>query len=142
MAEKRLRKYIIQGFKKIGVTDINSVENLVAPGTPDINGCFDGVEFWIELKHIPAWPKRASTKIKIDHFTQQQKLWLRRRCKSGGQAYLLIQCQRDWILVWGEKAWNLGLWNFFELQENALGTFSNFINFHELLSLILTKKNL
>jgi len=55
---------------------IMRVENPCLPGTPDVCVGFNGKCAWIELKMIESFPKRASTPVRIDHFTSQQKLWL------------------------------------------------------------------
>ena len=76
------------------------VENPAQPGTPDVNY----IEGWIELKWLRAWAKRATTVIHIDHWTRRQKIWhFRRRC-AGGQAWVLLQCRREWLLFDGAVA--------------------------------------
>lgn len=78
------------------------VENACAPGTPDVN-CTLG---WIELKIVPAekMPKRATTDIKIPHFTVVQRIWLDRRTRSGGKAWLLLRVDKEWLLFDGTTA--------------------------------------
>jgi len=80
------------------------VENPIHPGTPDVNLC-DGK--WIELKCIDAWPKRATTAVRIDHFTQQQRVWLYRRWHfAPGTTFLLLEviADRQWLLFDGPVA--------------------------------------
>lgn len=80
------------------------VENPIHPGTPDVNLC-DGR--WIELKRIPAWPKRATTKVRIAHYTPQQRVWLYRRWKSSpGSTLLLLEvhASKQWLLFDGDVA--------------------------------------
>lgn len=76
------------------------IENLVEPGTPDVN-YRDG---WIELKYIPAWPKRAETMVKIDHYTPQQRAWAIRRGHVGGKVSLLLVVGDEWLLFSGKDA--------------------------------------
>jgi len=76
------------------------IENRAALGTPDVNH----IHGWIELKWMPKWPVRADTPVTIDHFTAQQKTWLRRRCVSGGKAHVLLGIGGDNLLIWGEDA--------------------------------------
>lgn len=74
------------------------VENPACPGTPDVNY----VDGWLELKYLPEWPKRESTKIKIKHFTAEQRLWLKRRIKADGYARILLKIgTREWVLFSG-----------------------------------------
>lgn len=80
------------------------VENPIHPGTPDVNLC-DGR--WIELKSLPQWPSRASTLVKIRHFTPQQRVWLHRRWKyAPGSTYLMLEvhADRQWLLFDGPVA--------------------------------------
>ncbi len=77
------------------------VENTVGVnGCPDVN--YTGG--WIELKWLRAWPKRPLTKVRIEHFTMEQRRWLSKRCSAGGDAYLLLQVQREWLLFIGTDA--------------------------------------
>ena len=76
------------------------VENPAHPGTPDV----EYIGGWVELKHADAWPIHAHTELKIDHFTQQQKVWLLRRWVAGGTVHLLLQVKNDWLLFTGPKA--------------------------------------
>jgi hypothetical protein len=75
------------------------VENLVNPGTPDINY----IEGWIELKFSYCWPKRGGV-LKIKHFTPQQRAWLTRRCLEGGKAFLILHIGCEWLLFNGMVA--------------------------------------
>jgi len=80
------------------------VENPIHPGTPDVNLC-DGR--WIELKCIPSWPVRASTVVRIGHYTPQQRVWLYRRWKSAPGSTLLlleVRAERQWLLFDGDVA--------------------------------------
>lgn len=81
------------------------VENSVLPGTPDVNGCYKGFEFWIELKTISRWPTRAGS-ILIPHFTPQQRIWLKKRCAARGSAWLLLRVDatREHFLLYGADA--------------------------------------
>lgn len=65
------------------------VENPACPGTPDINACISGVEFWAETKRVPALPKLASTPVFRGVMRADQKLWLHERSESGGRCYIV-----------------------------------------------------
>jgi hypothetical protein len=80
------------------------VENPVHPGTPDVN-LADGR--WMELKCLRAWPVRPTTKVRIPHFTPQQRVWLYRRWKyAPGTTHLLLEIREDrqWLLFDGDVA--------------------------------------
>lgn len=48
---------------------------------------------WIELKYLREYPKRAGTPVRIDHFTSDQRYWLKRKGAAGGYTWLLLQVQ-------------------------------------------------
>lgn len=79
-----------------------SVENRARPGTPDVNY----VEGWLELKWLRSWPRNAEDSVvRIEHFTPQQRVWLKNRWRRGGRAFLLLQAAgQDWLLFDGETA--------------------------------------
>ena len=97
MSESGQRQRVIKALKKL---DARPIENPIGPGTPDVNY----IEGWIELKWLRRWPKRPETVVPLPHFTQGQRLWLRRRWRRGGNAWLLLQCKQEWLLFHGLDA--------------------------------------
>jgi hypothetical protein len=96
---KKLRPHLVAAK-----LDPVRVENPIHPGTPDVNLC-DGR--WIELKCIPSWPARATSLVRIPHFTPQQRVWLYRRWKFAPcSTYLLLEvcADRQWLLFDGDIA--------------------------------------
>lgn len=65
------------------------MENSVGSGAADVEGCLDGSQFWIELK-CEARPTQPTTKIK-PRFQPSQGPWHRRRRRSGGRTFVLLQ---------------------------------------------------
>lgn len=98
MSERYMRSDIVKLLCKAGL-DAFAVENPCLPGTPDVNY----IGGWIELKQLPRWP-RTNGPIKIDHFTTQQRVVLRRRCHRGGDAWLLLRVTPEWLLFDGITA--------------------------------------
>ncbi|MCP4994038.1 MAG: hypothetical protein GY934_09700 [Gammaproteobacteria bacterium] len=80
-----------------------SVENPALPGTPDINFILG----WVELKYAEDWPARENTTVRIEHFTQQQRVWLMRRWFKKGACWLCLQVSktRDWLVFTGKVAY-------------------------------------
>ena len=74
------------------------VENHACLGTPDVWARLRGVGMWLELKHLPNLPKRPATKIRIEHLTLDQVLWLEAEQAAGGRAWLLLHAGADWFL--------------------------------------------
>jgi hypothetical protein len=80
------------------------VENPICPGTPDVN-LSSG--HWIELKCLPDFPARDDLKLRIPHFTPQQRVWLLKRWRSApGTTHLLLEIRAvgQWLLFDGDVA--------------------------------------
>lgn len=73
------------GFK----VDLKRIENSVGSGHPDVEGCIDGVQIWIELKSEER-PKRPTTKIRF-RVRASQDIWLQERVRAG--------FRRCWVLA-------------------------------------------
>ncbi len=96
-SERALATKVVKILKPL---DAMRVENPCLPGTPDVN-YNNG---WIELKQADKWPKREETPLRVPHFSPQQKIWLQRRTEKGGICFVLIQVERDYILLAGQVA--------------------------------------
>jgi hypothetical protein len=57
-----------------------------------------GIEGWIELKAVRKAPVRATTIVRCDHYTQEQRVWLSERKKAGGRVHLLVKVERTYFL--------------------------------------------
>lgn len=87
------------------VYDVQRVEDMLTQGVPDVNLCVQGREFWLELKSLLTLPARATTPVRFERYTTDQRNWLRRRWRAGGRAFLLLRV-RGAVLAWnGERAW-------------------------------------
>lgn len=105
MAEHDLWHRLRDAAKTYG--HFERIENMVGRGRPDVNYCVVGVEGNIELKQIAAWPKKPETVVEVDHFTPQQRIWIRTRLSAGGRVYVLLQVVRPtavYMLLPGEWA--------------------------------------
>lgn len=71
--------------------DVTRIENAAATGTPDVTACVWQTDFWLELKNVVWPPKRKDTIIRLEHYTREQRLWIRRRGLAGGRVYLLLR---------------------------------------------------
>jgi hypothetical protein len=83
-------------FKRAGC-HIQRFEDKLAMGIPDANICYDGNEAWLEGKFLKAWPKRASTKIKVT-LSPQQVNWLTDRTRHGGTVFVWMRAPDGWWL--------------------------------------------
>lgn len=112
--ESSMRGRVTHALRKL---DAIAVENTVLPGTPDVE-CLGG---WIELKSVDAWPARTCSRLAVPHFSAIQRAWLRRRCRRGGRAFLLLRVGNEWLLFRGDIAADiLGLANRSQLLSAAI----------------------
>lgn len=135
MSESGMRKNLVDRLKPL---DATAVENMVGPGTPDVN--FIGG--WIECKWLRAWPKRPSTPVKLTHpLLPTQKVWIRRRNRRGGRAWVMLQCGREWLLFRGDVACDfLGTSTRGELYRHAFRAWENGLKTDELIDIIETTR--
>ena len=100
-AYQRLRKNIMRRGDRL-----TRIENLVGSGIPDTNGCFEGVEFWLEIK-CPREPKRPSTPLfgSNHKLTTEQENFLIDQHKAGGLGWVYIETDKGLVLlISGEHA--------------------------------------
>jgi hypothetical protein len=71
---------------------IERVENRVKRDTPDlyIAEATRHLRGWVELKVLPEWPVRATTPVRLAHWTTGQRYWANRHSLHGGQCWLLV----------------------------------------------------
>ena len=93
-----------------GKWEADRVENPASPGTPDVyyTMLHNSAMGWIELKHAHEWPKRPTTPLKIEHFTKQQRSFIRRHGKAGANVSVLLQVERDYFLLDWDAALQIG----------------------------------
>lgn len=84
---------------------LDRIENSVGSGWPDANGCFEGIEFWIEVKE-PEEPKRASTPLfgSSHKLGLEQRNWIKRQLNAGGLVYIYIDTGKNRMLISGALA--------------------------------------
>lgn len=86
--------------------DVQRIENVVATGTPDVEGCIDGETFWCELKVAY---EMANDRVRVKITTQQVRRALR-RVRAGGRSWVLVRvCGPTWrdnehFLIAGDDA--------------------------------------
>lgn len=69
------------------------LENLVGTGQPDVNGCLNGVDAWVENKVV-----KGHRII----FRPKQPAWLIRRMLHGGRVFVLAR-REDIFLLYGGR---------------------------------------
>lgn len=112
MSEKTMRSRLVLRCKDL---DMKPIENKVAKGTPDVNY----IEGWLELKWLRGWPVKGGP-VEISHYTNHQRLWLKRRWERGGRAFLVLQVKKEWLVFCGCDALPVGTLNREQLYEIAI----------------------
>ena len=62
------------------------IETNVGLGIPDVNGCCNGIEFWLELK------VSSGTALRLSKY---QKSWIIRRGMAGGRVFILRKALKE-----------------------------------------------
>jgi hypothetical protein len=98
-SEKQLRGNVVKLLRGARL-DARPVENPVDPGFPDV----EYIGGLLELKEVDDWPARADTILRIEHYTQEQRIWHERRAHFGGRIHVLLQVEREYLLFTGAVA--------------------------------------
>ena len=77
--EAKLWQDVKKGLKDAHLVRI---ESRVGLGIPDVNGCIDGKDFWLELKVI------KGNSLRLSKF---QKAWIYERLRVGGNVFVLAR---------------------------------------------------
>lgn len=98
---RRLHKTAVPNLVEQGHrVDLRRLENVCEKGTPDVEGCIDAKQVWIELKSCNR-PKRAKTPCH-PKIRQEQIDWLKTRAAAG--------CRTCWLLIQVGEAHNARLY--------------------------------
>ncbi len=107
MAKPEARLWQAMKLKMPTIHDrLDRVENSVASGQPDVNGCLAGEDVWIELK-APKEPKRITTTLMTCNGNHpllvSQINWLIRQRQAGGIAFILVRTDKRLMLIEGTR---------------------------------------
>jgi len=80
-------------------------------GVCDVSFVCGGKHGWMELKHLPKWPARPGTVVRCDHYTEDQRVFLKRKGKHAGGVWLFVQIDRDHLLFDSDRAQLFGTLN-------------------------------
>lgn len=101
--EKNLWAWLYKGVRYTKGLHITRIENGADTGTPDVEGCYLGNQFWIELK-VGELQKNGNVKLRYE---PKQIPWLKKRWKCGGWAWTLIKVERERFLIKGSDLDNI-----------------------------------
>lgn len=84
----------------LGMLQMHRIENSIGEALPDVVGINRiGSTFWLELKYLEEWPKRASTLPLRTSFERGQLGKLRMWRDWNGNAFVLLRVSKDFILL-------------------------------------------
>lgn len=106
--------------RKIGhIAMLERVENRVKKDTPDLYFATTHgqalrprpLQGWIELKVLDKFPARATTPVKIPHWTTGQRYWALRHRQHGGMTWLVVKVGESvYVFDAAEAAGSIGTW--------------------------------
>lgn len=97
MSEKALWRYLRDGMK--GRWHVQRHEDRLAKGIPDVSYALQGHCGWVELKFVPRWPRNRSDALRIPHLTIEQRLWLSKRGEHSDLVWVLLQVEKEYLLI-------------------------------------------
>lgn len=87
-----------------GKVDVQRIEDKMSPGIPDMNVCWNGIEFWLEGKFIKDLPARDDTLVRFGSKDEprlaHQANWLENRQRAGGKCFVWIRVRDDGWYFW------------------------------------------
>lgn len=146
MSEKNLWKRLRKGLAPY--LELQRLEDRYSRGVPDVlyAGPKDvlggaGRIGVVELKYLRAWPKRATTVVRLPTYRQEQRLWLQRFGRLTDAAWLLLQVEKTILLFDWCTAQDVGTLTREELEANAVMVWRGHMStndYAELARLLLT----
>lgn len=103
---------------------LDRIENLTTDGMPDVQGCFDGMEVWMELK-VSQLPAKSTTPVLSragNHkLLDTQIVWFARQRRAGGIAFIVVLVARELYLINGVLyADVINSWTLQDFRDNAV----------------------
>jgi hypothetical protein len=140
VSEQNLTTYLRKGLKPFG--HLQRHEDGSSSGIPDISYGIRGTSGWIEAKYKREWPKGELTTVKFNHFTSEQRLWLRLRGRESGRCWVVVQVEREWFLFdWRWAVGRLGKAPRVEMLREAVAHWSGHVDWGRLAHLLTCQIN-
>jgi len=99
---------------------IERVEVTMPIGMSDTFYKINDIPGWCELKYVREYPKRISTPIRVNHFTEDQKRFLGRMIRHGYKARVLVMVEDDLYLFGSPALFSVGKMQRDVMHDNAL----------------------
>jgi len=101
LPEQRLNDWIAKWLA--GRALVERVENRVKRDTPDIFVATPEWAGWIESKVLPAFPKRPTTAVRLEHWTTGQRYFMQRLRPTAAKGWLVCRVADEVFVFNGAK---------------------------------------
>ena len=95
MSESKFRRDLVKDLRARGAHAV-PIEAAFTKGIPDLNWC--APDTWAELKYLKRLPVKEVTPVRLEHFTNEQVIWLQDRGRAGGRAVLMSQIGKEYFV--------------------------------------------
>ena len=134
MSEETLIVYVRNGLRKWA--HVTKHNDGCTTGMSDLSIHFIGARgsVWMELKATHSWPTRPDTRVRWDHYTEEQAVWIRQR-----KGWLLARVGRSYLLFDALAAlelWQANGWTKQQMFAGATLVWANCINWRQLAEVI------
>jgi hypothetical protein len=132
MSEKNMWKNVRKKMVPQFWAEATRHEDAYQRGIADVSFVQNGLHGWMELKYRAVAPVRPSTICKINHYTDDQRIWLRHKGNAGGMTFLLLQLGRSYMLFDHVQCQEVGRVTTSELIDLSCWYSIDRLNAHEL----------
>lgn len=133
MTEADLWRYVQHGMGPLW--EAERIENRLNSGTPDVSYSTN-VHGWMELKYLPAAPKKDSTVMQVRHFTPEQRNWITRHGRRTGLVFVFMRIASTFMLFDWSKAREIGTVTFDGHKKMAVKMWESAVDWDEFADLI------
>jgi len=107
MSEKTLWRWFQKGTRHLERLHLQRVENCLKRGVLDVEGCYRGVAFWLELKAAKEEPVNPNARVACEPLKPEQQNFITHRLAAGGNVWLLYGVGRHKYLMHGSDHYQL-----------------------------------
>lgn len=137
MAEHALWRTLQGKLRNVPQFIFQRHEDKFSEGIPDTSFSGMGHNGWIELKFAAKWPVRATTPLRLPHYTPEQRIWLREHGEAGGRCWLFLQVGNEYLLFDWRASQQVGKATRVELYNLAMAKWDKNINILEFCACII-----
>ncbi len=93
---------------------LQRIESSVGVGIPDVHYHYyeSNISGWIELKVIEKYPAKPNTPVRVDHYSNEQRIWHKKWRRAGARVFVLLRVDSGpdfWLFDAAVACGSLGL---------------------------------